>query len=140
MVIIIMIIIKTHSHCYILVKLYLGVLKQELVYVLMEISIEPCVCYCKLYLLDTQGRGVACRRLITTSSADQIVALRSIDLQTRSTDLDVFVYIATDKTPLLCPNPAAESHHPTRDGTDRRRRDPPQGHSYDDPLRHPHRC
>ena len=66
-------------------------------------------------------------------------ALRSIDLQTRSTDLDVFVYIATDKTPLLCPNPAVESHHPTRDGTDRRRRDPPQGHSYDDPLRHTHR-
>ena len=72
MVIIIMIIIKTHSHCYILVKLCLGVLKQELVYALMEISIEPCVCYCKLCLLDTQGRGVACRRLITTSSAAQI--------------------------------------------------------------------
>ena len=72
MVIIIMIIIKTHSHCYILVKLYLGVLKQDLVYVLMETSIEPCVCYCKLCLLDTQGRGVACRRLITTSSAAQI--------------------------------------------------------------------
>ena len=30
-------------------------------------------------------------------------ALRSIDLQTRSADLDVFVCIATDKTPLLSP-------------------------------------
>ena len=39
-------------------------------------------------------------------------ALRSIDLQTRSADLDVFVYIATDKTPLLCQNPAVETRHP----------------------------
>ena len=38
--------------------------------------------------------------------------LRSIDLQTRSADLDVFVYIATDKTPLLCQNPAVETRHP----------------------------
>ena len=29
-----------------------------------------------------------------------VQALRSIDLQTRSADLDVFVCIATDKTPL----------------------------------------
>ena len=41
-----------------------------------------------------------------------VQALRSIDLQTRSADLDVFVYIATDKTPLLCQNPAVETHHP----------------------------
>ena len=42
-----------------------------------------------------------------------VQALRSIDLQTRSTDLDVFVCIAADKTPLLalCQNPAVESHH-----------------------------
>ena len=32
-----------------------------------------------------------------------VQALRSIDLQTRSADLDVFVCIATDKTPLLSP-------------------------------------
>ena len=41
-----------------------------------------------------------------------VQALRSIDLQTRSADLDVFVYIATDKTPLLCQNPAVETRHP----------------------------
>ena len=39
-------------------------------------------------------------------------ALRSIDLQTRSVDLHVFVYITTDKTPLLCQNPAVETRRP----------------------------
>jgi hypothetical protein len=51
-----------------------------------------------------------------------VQTLRSIDLQTRSADLDVFVYIATDKTPLLCQNlqwnPAAPPrwHRPSEEG------------------------
>ena len=68
-------------------------------------------------------------------------ALRSIDLQTRSTDLDVSVCIAAYKTPLPCHNPAVESHHSAvSGGTDRRERNPSQGHSYDGPLRQQHRC
>ena len=63
-------------------------------------------------------------------------ALRRMDSWTRSTDLDVLVCIATDKTSLLCQNSAVEFHHSTtprwhRPSTDRRGRNPLHGHNYD---------
>ena len=56
----------------------------------------------KLFFLThvDERAPAACRREERRKS---VQALRSIELQTRSADLDVFVWIATDKTPLLSP-------------------------------------
>ena len=57
--------------------------------------------------VDERARAVA----IVGERRKSVRALRRIDPWTRSTDLDVFVCIAADKTPLLCQNYAVEFHH-----------------------------